>query len=45
VDKNCITSQGPGTALLFALELLSCLHGPSAAAKVASAMLVDWKPV
>jgi len=45
VDKNCITSQGPGTALPFALELLSCLQGSSVAAKVASAMLVDWKPV
>lgn len=45
VDKNCITSQGPGTAIPFALELLSCLHGSGTAEKVASAMLVHRKPL
>ncbi|MEJ5258852.1 MAG: DJ-1 family glyoxalase III [Anaerohalosphaeraceae bacterium] len=45
VDKTCITSQGPGTAIPFALELVSRLHGRNAAEKVAAAMLVKWAPV
>jgi 4-methyl-5(b-hydroxyethyl)-thiazole monophosphate biosynthesis len=45
VDKNCITSQGPGTAIAFALELVCRLHGQNAAEKVAAAMLVNWKPI
>lgn len=40
VDGNCITSQGPGTALEFALELTAQLFGPERAAAVAGPMLV-----
>jgi 4-methyl-5(b-hydroxyethyl)-thiazole monophosphate biosynthesis len=39
VDRNIVTSQGPGTALPFALELAEILAGEKAAAKVAAAML------
>ncbi|MBX9756449.1 MAG: DJ-1/PfpI family protein [Pseudomonadaceae bacterium] len=40
VDGNCITSQGPGTALEFALTLVEQLAGKSARASVASDMLL-----
>jgi 4-methyl-5(b-hydroxyethyl)-thiazole monophosphate biosynthesis len=40
VDGNCITSQGPGTALAFALTLVEQLAGKAARASVASDMLV-----
>jgi len=40
VDGNCITSQGPGTAIEFALELIRQLAGDPAARQVAQAMLV-----
>lgn len=40
VDGNCITSQGPGTALAFALTLVEQLVGRSARSEVAKAMLV-----
>ena len=40
VDGNCITSQGPGTALEFALTLVEQLMGKSVRASVASDMLV-----
>lgn len=39
VDGNCITSQGPGTALEFALELVAQLFGPERAEAVAGPML------
>jgi 4-methyl-5(b-hydroxyethyl)-thiazole monophosphate biosynthesis len=39
VDGNCITSQGPGTALEFALELVARLFGPERAEAVAGPML------
>jgi len=39
VDGNCITSQGPGTALAFALELVKLLFGPEKSQEVAKAML------
>ena len=39
VDGNCITSQGPGTALEFALELVRRLCGEPTAAQVGRAML------
>ncbi len=39
VDGNCITSQGPGTALEFALELAARLFGPERAEAVAGPML------
>jgi 4-methyl-5(b-hydroxyethyl)-thiazole monophosphate biosynthesis len=39
VDGNCITSQGPGTALEFALKLVELLFGPEKSQEVAKAML------
>jgi 4-methyl-5(b-hydroxyethyl)-thiazole monophosphate biosynthesis len=44
VDSNVITSQGPGTALPFALELVSRLLGAEIARKVAGPMLVQYTP-
>lgn len=41
VDGNCITSQGPGTALAFALTLVEQLCGKAARKQVAEAMLVS----
>jgi 4-methyl-5(b-hydroxyethyl)-thiazole monophosphate biosynthesis len=41
VDGNCITSQGPGTALAFALTLVEQLRGKALRKQVAEAMLVD----
>ena len=40
VDGNCITSQGPGTALEFAIELARQLFDDVRAKQVAEAMLV-----
>jgi|SRR3990167_4202505 len=40
VDGNCITSQGPGTALEFALTLVEQLAGKTTRASVASDMLL-----
>ena len=40
VDGNCITSQGPGTALAFALTLVEQLVGRGKRDEVAKAMLV-----
>jgi 4-methyl-5(b-hydroxyethyl)-thiazole monophosphate biosynthesis len=40
VDGNCITSQGPGTALAFALTLVEQLCGKAKRNEVAKAMLV-----
>ncbi len=40
VDGNCITSQGPGTALNFALKLAEILFGREKAKEIATAMLV-----
>lgn len=40
VDGNCITSQGPGTALAFALTLVEQLVGRNTHNEVAKAMLV-----
>jgi 4-methyl-5(b-hydroxyethyl)-thiazole monophosphate biosynthesis len=39
VDGNCITSQGPGTALQFALKLVELLFGQDKSQEVAKAML------
>ncbi len=39
-DGNCITSQGPGTALEFALKLLAMLYDEDMSKKVAGPMLV-----
>ncbi|GAX61980.1 intracellular protease/amidase [Candidatus Scalindua japonica] len=40
VDKNCITSRGPGTAVEFALKLVEELYGEQKAKEIAEAMLV-----
>jgi len=40
VDGNCITSQGPGTAIEFALKLVELLFGRDKSQEVAEAMLV-----
>jgi 4-methyl-5(b-hydroxyethyl)-thiazole monophosphate biosynthesis len=40
VDGNCITSQGPGTALEFSIELARQLFDDARAQQVAEAMLV-----
>ena len=39
-DGNCITSQGPATAIEFALAIISALFGADKAGKVADSMLV-----
>ena len=39
IDGPCITSRGPGTAVLFALALVRALCGEATAAKVAAGML------
>ena len=41
VDGNCITSQGPGTAIVFSFKLIELLYSKEKANEVASAMLVD----
>ena len=44
VDGNCITSQGPATALPFALKLVEMLFSLETAKNIANAMLVnDYK--
>jgi len=40
VDGNCITSQGPGTAIEFALKLVELLYGAQKSIELAAAMLV-----
>lgn len=40
VDGNCITSQGPGTAIEFGLELVRQLFGEQREAQVAGPMVV-----
>lgn len=40
VDGNCVTSQGPGTALAFSLKLIEILFGEGKANEVGKAMLV-----
>ncbi len=42
VDGNCITSQGAGTALEFALRLTALLFGSPKAAEVAAALVMPW---
>lgn len=41
VDGNCVTSQGPGTALEFALKLVELLFGKEKARQTAEPMLVE----
>ena len=40
VDGNCVTSQGPATAIEFALKLVELLFGEAKAKEVGTAMLV-----
>ena len=40
VDGNCVTSQGPGTAIEFAVKLVELLYGKAKADEIASQMLV-----
>lgn len=40
VDGNCITSQGPGTALSFSLALVAALYDPAKADEIAAALLM-----
>ncbi len=40
VDGNCVTSQGPATAIEFALRLVELLFGSDKAKEVGGAMLV-----
>ena len=42
VDNNCITSQGPGTAMEFALKLVEALYGEQMAKNIAESMLVTY---
>ncbi len=41
VDDNCITSQGPGTAMQFSLKLVEMLFGKQHMQAVAAPMIVD----
>jgi len=41
VDRNCVTSQGPGTALELAIELVRQLFGSERAKQVAAPMLIE----
>ena len=40
VDGKCVTSQGPGTAIEFALTLVALLMGDARAAEVAAPMVL-----
>ncbi len=40
VDKNCITSQGPGTALEFAVKLVEVLGNKDKAQQIAKSMAI-----
>lgn len=41
VDKNLITSQGPATAIVFALQIVAALKGYNVSEQIGKAMLVD----
>jgi 4-methyl-5(b-hydroxyethyl)-thiazole monophosphate biosynthesis len=40
VDSNCVTSQGPGTAIEFALKLVEMLFGQEKSAEIAMLVVV-----
>ncbi|MCX5633914.1 MAG: DJ-1/PfpI family protein [Phycisphaerae bacterium] len=40
IDGNCVTSQGPGTALEFSLKLVELLFGKQKSEELAKAMLI-----
>jgi len=41
-DDQCVTSQGPGTALEFSLTLVELLYGKEKAGEIAEAMVAAW---
>ena len=45
VDGHCITSQGPGTALAFALKLVELTMGEEKSRKIAESMIAPQDPV
>ena len=42
IDNNLITSQGPGTAMEFALTLIQQIDGEAKAKQIANAMVYDF---
>jgi 4-methyl-5(b-hydroxyethyl)-thiazole monophosphate biosynthesis len=40
VDKNIITSRGPGTSIEFALQCIACLDGKEKALEVSKPMVL-----
>lgn len=42
VEPNLITSEGPGTTLPFAIEIIRATKGDKVADDIANAMLVGW---
>lgn len=42
---NCITSRGPGTAMLFALAAVACLRSKEAAQKISEGLLINGPAV
>lgn len=42
VDRNCVTSQGPGTAMLLAIKLIELLFNKETAIQVAKRALIDF---
>lgn len=44
IDRNVVTSQGPGTAMQFALHLVAVLFDNKKALEIANAMVFDWQP-
>ena len=41
VDQNCVTSQGPGTALEFGIKLVELLYGEKKSQEIAQGMLIS----
>ncbi len=44
VDRNLVTSQGPGTAMQFALTLVAVLFSKEKAMELAKEMVTNWQP-
>lgn len=42
VDKNVVTSQGPGTSFVFALTLVEQLFGKPKAQEIAKQLLIEY---
>lgn len=45
IDRKLVTSQAPGTAMEFALQLVNCLYGEDLAKSVADPMRVVFPPL